>query len=174
MFRSPEQALAFSFRIRESNVISLPSTVYIAQKVEAQSTTDRLTRYDLHAQAGMVFSFLSRRPEMEQAYAFYLYGTPRERKLASNFIARKNRDRFSRYGLDKFRLRQAILARSVRHVSEVTGLTEWKSWKLRRDIAGVMEPVRNSLMDALWEWLANPNTGKIEPESEGKILAPSQ
>jgi hypothetical protein len=175
MFRSPEQALAFSFRIRESNVISLPSTVYIAQKTEAQSTSsDRLTRYDLHAQAGMVFSFLSRRPELEQAYAFYLYGTPRERKLAANFVARKYRDRFGRYGLDKYRLRLAILARSVRTVAEATGLSEWKSWKLRRDIAGVLEPVRNSLMDALWEWMQDPNTVVEGKESEGKLAAPSQ
>lgn len=174
MFSSPEQALAFSFRIRETQVISLPSTVYIAQKVEAQSTAERLSKYDLHAQAGMVFSFLMRRPEMEQAYAFYLYGTPREKRLAANFVARKNRDRFSRFGLDKYRLRQAIMARSVRTVAEVTGLTEWKSWKLRREIAGVLEPVRNSLMDALWEWLNGPNTQGEEEESEGRLLESSQ
>lgn len=175
MFRSPEQAIAFAFRIRESNVISLPSTVYIAQKTEAQSTaTDRLTRYDLHAQAGMIFSFLAKRPEMEQAYAFYLYGTPRERRLSANFIARKNRERFARFGLDKWKLRQAILSRSVRDMATQTGLTEWKSWKLRREIAAVLEPVRNSLMDTLWDWLTNPNTSEVEGGSEGRIVTSSQ
>lgn len=161
MFRSPEQALAFAFRIRQSTVISVPSGVYIAQKIESQSTSESLSKYDLHAQAGMIFSFLSRRPDPEQAYAFYLYGEPRERRIAANFFARKYRGRFGRYNLNKIELRRAILARSVRHVSQETGLTEWKSWKLRREIAGVLEPARNSLMDALWDWL-EPNSGERE------------
>lgn len=161
MFRSPEQALAFAFRIRGSSVISLPSTVYIAQKVEAQSTSESLSKYDLHAQAGMIFSFLSRRPDDEQAYAFYLYGEPREKRVAANFFARKYRGRLGRFGLNKMELRRAILARSVRHVSQETGLTEWKSWKLRREIAGLLEPARNCLMDALWLWL-EPNSGESE------------
>jgi hypothetical protein len=161
MFRSPEQALAFAFRIRGTNVISLPSTVYIAQKVQAESTSDSLSKYDLHAQAGMIFSFLTRRPEPEQAYAFFLYGEPRERKIAANFFARKYRSRVGRFNLNKLELRRAILARSVRHVAEETGLSEWKSWKLRREIAGMMEPARNSLMDALWDWL-EPNSGEMD------------
>jgi hypothetical protein len=161
MFRSPEQALSFAFRIRGTTVISLPSAVYIAQKVQSQNTSDSLSKYDLHAQAGMIFSFLGRRPEPEQAYAFFLYGEPRERKLAANFFARKYRARFGRFGLNKLELRRAILARSVRHLAQETGLTEWKSWKLRREIAGVLEPARNSLMDALWTWL-EPNSGEIE------------
>jgi hypothetical protein len=163
MFRSPEQALAFAFRTRGSTVISLPSTVYIAQKIQSQSTSDSLSKYDLHAQAGMIFSFLSRRPEAEQAYAFYLYGEPREKKIAANFFARKYRNRLGRFGLNKLELRRAIMARSVRHVAQETGLTEWKSWKLRREIAGVMETARNSLMDALWTWL-EPNSGESEAE----------
>jgi hypothetical protein len=163
VFRSPEQALSFAFRIRESSVISLPSGVYIAQKTEAQSTSESLSKYDLHAQAGMIFSFLSRRPEVEQAYAFYLYGTPRERKIAANFFARKYRGRFGRFALNKLELRRAILARTVRHVAQETGLSEWKSWKLRREIAGVMEPACNSLMDALWSWL-EPNSGDLTEE----------
>lgn len=160
MFRSPEQALAFAFRVRGSSVISLPTTMYIAQKVQQQSTSDSLSKYDLHAQAGMIFSFLSRRPDPEQAYAFYLYGSPREKKLAANFFARKYKGRLGKFGLNKIELRRAILARSVRNLAQETGLTEWKSWKLRREIAGVLEPARNSLMDALWTWL-EPNSGEM-------------
>lgn len=160
MFRSPEQALSFAFRIRESMVISLPSTVYIAQKTQSQNTSDGLSKYDLHAQAGMIFSFLSRRPEVEQAYAFFLYGNPREKKIACNFLARKYRERLGRFGLNKLELRRAFMARTVRAVAESTGLTEWKSWKLRGEIASCLEPVRNSLMDALWVNV-EPNSGEL-------------
>lgn len=160
MFRSPEQALAFAFRIRESMVISLPSTVYIAQKTQSQSTSEGLSKYDLHAQAGMIFSFLTRRPEIEQAYAFFLYGNPREKRVACNFLARKYKERLARFGLNKLELRRAFLARTVRAVAEATSLTEWKSWKLRGEIASCLEPVRNSLMDALWLHM-EPNSGEL-------------
>jgi hypothetical protein len=160
MFNSPEQALAFAFRIRDSRVISLPSATHIAQKVQNQVGSTSLTRYDLHAQAGMIFSFLSRRPEQEQAYAFYLYGSAREKRIAADWFARKYSGRLAGFGLSKPEIRRAIQAKSVRHVSSETGLTQWKSWKLRREIADVMAPACNSLMDALWIWLT-PNSGEM-------------
>lgn len=158
MFRSPDQALAFAFRMRNSSVISIPSATYIANKTDNESTSDRLTQYDLHAQVGLIFSFLSRRPEAEQLYAFFLHGTIRERQLAAALLLKKNRDRFSKYGLDTRQLRKALLARSVRDVTDVAGLTHHRAWNLRRDLADLLQPIQHSLMDALWEWLEQPNT----------------
>ena len=158
MFRSPDQALAFAFRMRNSSVISLPSATYIAQKTDNESTSDRLTQYDLHAQVGMIFSFLSRRPEMEQVYAFFLHGTMRERKLAASLIIKKNRNLFRHFGLGWKELRDAILAKSVRDVVDVSGLSQYKAWKFRRELASVLAPLQNSLMDALWEYLESSST----------------
>ena len=158
MFRSPDQALAFAFRMRGSLVISIPSGTYIANKTDDQSTSDRLTKYDLHAQAGMIFSFLSRRPESEQLYAFYLHGTIRERKLAAALLVKRNAERFRKYGLSRVQLRNAIFARSVRDVTAASGLSHYKAWNLRRELADLMQPIQHGLMDALWDWLEQPNS----------------
>lgn len=158
MFKSPDQALAFAFRMRNSAVISLPSATYIAQKTDNQHTGDRLTQYDLHAQVGMLFNFLSRRPEMEQVYAFFLHGTMRERKLAASLIMKKNRAVFRSFGLPWNELRNAVLGRSVRDVVAVSGLTQYKAWKFRRELAGILAPLQNNLMDALYEYLEQSNT----------------
>jgi hypothetical protein len=158
MFRSPDQALAFAFKMRGTAVISIPSGTYIANKTDNQNTSDRLTKYDLHAQAGMIFSFLSRRPEAEQLYAFYLHGTMRERKLAAALMVRENAEQFSKYRLNKVQLRNAIFARSVRDVTATSGLSHHKAWNLRRDLADLLQPTQHRLMDALWLWLERPNS----------------
>lgn len=158
MFKSPDQALAFAFRMRNSAVISLPSATYIAQKTDNQHTGDRLTQYDLHAQVGMIFSFLSRRPEMEQVYAFFLHGTTRERALAASLIIKKNRQVLNGFGLDWRQLKKAVLGKSVRDVVAVSGLSQYKAWKFRRELAGVLAPLQNNLMDALYEYLEQSNT----------------
>lgn len=153
MFRSPDQALAFAFRMRNSSVISIPSATYIANKTDNEHASDRLTQYDLHAQVGMIFAFLSRRPDDEQLYAFYLHGTIRERKLAAALMIKKNRDRLGKYGLSSYQLRNALLGKSVREVSDIAGLSHTKAWKFRRELAEMLEPVQHRLMDALWDWL---------------------
>ena len=158
MFKSPDQALAFAFRMRQSSVISLPSATYIAQKTDNQHTGERLTQYDLHAQVGMIFSFLSRRPEMEQVYAFFLHGTIRERALAASLIIKQNRKVLNGFGLDWKQLKKAVLGRSVRDVVAVSGLSQYKAWKFRRELASVLAPLQNSLMDALYEYLEQSNT----------------
>jgi hypothetical protein len=158
MFKSPDQALAFAFRMRNSSVISLPSATYIAQKTDNQHTGDRLTQYDLHAQVGMIFSFLSRRPEMEQVYAFFLHGTMRERSLAASLIIKQNRKVLNGFGLDWRQLKRAVLGRSVRDVVAVSGLSQYKAWKFRRELASILAPLQNSLMDALYEYIEQSNT----------------
>jgi hypothetical protein len=158
MFRSPDQALSFAFRMRSSAVISLPSATYIANKTDNESTSDRLTQYDMHAQAGMIFNFLSRQPEMQQVYAFFLHGTMRERKLAAAFIIKRNRQVFRKYGLSWKELRDAVLGRSVRDVSAVSGLSQYKAWKFRRELAEVLSPLQDGLMDSLWCYITQSNT----------------
>ena len=162
MFRSPDQALAFAFRMRSSAVISIPSATYIANKTDNEHASDRLTQYDLHAQVGMIFSFLSRRPEEEQLYAFYLHGTIKERRLASHLLVKKNSERLGRYGLSPKQLRDALVGKSVRDVSDVTGMTQHKSWKFRRELAEILAPIQDRLMDGLWEWLDTSNTTLLQ------------
>jgi len=153
MFKSPEHALRFAFRTREMQVISIPSAVNLANKVDNQNTSDRMTQYDMHAQAGMLFSFLGRRPEDEQIYAFYVYGNMRERRLAANLIVRQHRGRLARFGLNKLELRNVLLGRSSRNSAEIAGISTNKAWKLRRELAGILSPIQDRLMDATWAWL---------------------
>jgi hypothetical protein len=153
MFRSPDQALAFAFRMRNSSVISIPSATYIANKTDNESTSDRLTHYDLHAQVGMIFNFLERRPEMEQLVAFYLHGAIEEQGAAAKKIIAKFGDHFRKYGLTEEQLIIGMLGKTVRDVRDKCGLTQHKAWKFRRELADVIQPHLNSLMDSLWDWL---------------------
>lgn len=161
MFKSPDQALAFAFRMRNASIISIPSATYIANKTDNESTSDRLTQYDLHAQVGMIFSFLSRRPDDEQAYAFYLHGAIGEQRVAARLLIEKFGERFSKYELNNMQLENAALSRSVREVKGKVGLTQHKAWKFRRELADALAPLQNSLMDALWDWLRHPE-GVVE------------
>lgn len=156
MFNSPEQALAFAFRMRHTEVVSLPTSSYIANKTEHQHSSARLTTYDLKAQAGMVFSWLSRRPEMEQIYAFYLHGTMKERRLAASLFVRQNRSLLSKYKLSARELVNVMVGKSVRDSSAESGLSNWKAWKLRRDLAEIFEPIQQNLMTAMHEELILP------------------
>lgn len=153
MFKSPEQALAFAFRMRGSSVVSLPSSTYIAQKTDGQHSSDRLTTYDLHAQAGMIFSWLSRRPEDEQLYAFLLHGTIEERRAAASRLIAEHAVLLEKYKLPEDSLRNALLGKSVRDVSAVSGLTQYKAWRFRRDLAEILEPVQDRLMSAMFDEL---------------------
>ena len=154
MFNSPEHALRFAFRIRNSTVISLPSATYIANKVDNQNTSDRLTAYDMHAQSGMIFSFISRLPEDQQIYVYYLYGTMRERKIASHLLVKRNNGVLGKYGLSNIQLRNVLLGRSSRDSARIAGISTNKAWKLRGEIASILSPIQDRLMDSLWEWLA--------------------
>lgn len=153
MFRSPDQALAFAFRMRNSSVISIPSATYIANKTDNESTSDRLTQYDLHAQVGMIFNFLERRPEMEQLVAFYLHGAIEEQVAAAKKITAKLGEHFRKYGLTDEQLVTAMVGKTVRDVRDKCGLTQHKAWKFKRELNGVIQPHLNSLMDSLWDWL---------------------
>lgn len=155
MFQSPEQALAFAFRMRHSVVLKSPS---LGSRTDPDRSDDALTGFDLHAQAGMVFSWLSRRPEDEQIYAFYLHGTIKERRLAAWLLVRKNRRVFSKYKLTKRQLLNALIGNSVRESSAESGLTNWKAWKLRRDLADLFEPIQMRLMTAMYQEFVLPGT----------------
>ena len=99
---------------------------------------------------------------MEQVYAFFLHGTMRERKLAASLIIKRNRKVLNQFGLGWRELRNAILGRSVRDVVAVSGLSQYKAWKFRRELASVLAPLQNSLMDALYEYLSQSNSALDE------------
>jgi len=158
MFNTSDQALAFAFRMRHSHVVSLPSAAYMAHNSSSQHSGEQLTRYDLHAQAGMIFSWLSRRLDDEQLYAFFLHGTIKERRLAASLFVRGNRALFSKYRLNNTQLRNAVLARSVREVSEASGLKQYKAWQFRRELAELFEPIQERLFTAMQDELIDRQT----------------
>lgn len=153
MFKSPEQALGFAFRIRDRDVISIPNMEQLGTKIQETNQANRLTQQDLHAQSAFILNFLSREKEINRAYAYLLHGTERERTLAAASLAKELSSRFKRYNLSEELLAEAINARNIRKVAAATGLTNYKSWKFRRDLADALEPVRTELLDNLWDWL---------------------
>jgi len=158
MFRSPEQALGFAFRIRDKSVLA--SSFALNDRVQESTKSSGLNQFDLHAQSSFIFNFISRRPEIEQAYAYYLYGTERERSESCARLAKELRNKFGKYKLSEEDLRAAMSAKNVRKVSQATGLTNYKSWKFRRHFAECLDPVRESLLEALWEHLNSSQQNK--------------
>lgn len=155
MFKSPEQALGFAFRIRDRDVISIPNFEQLGAKIQETNPANRLTQQDLHAQSAFILNFLSRQKEIIKSYAYFLHGTERERTVACASLAKELSAKLKRYNLSEDLLAEAINARNIRKVAAATGLTNYKSWKFRRDLADALEPVRTELMDELWNWLSN-------------------
>lgn len=79
MFSSPEAALRFAFRMREKSIISSPSGVFMSKDKIKNPNAQRLTAYDFHAQAGMIFGRIDRMKEDQQVWIYLNYGNKQER-----------------------------------------------------------------------------------------------
>lgn len=150
MFKHPEQALRFAYKMREKSIISRPSGVY-QEKINMPSPDKRtLTAFDFHAQAGMIFSFLDRQSDVEQAFCLLHYGTPIERKVGARYLS-------SHIPLptalsDRHQLRKALMGNSVRRVANDVGISNYKAWKLRKELWGSLEPIMLKLYSSLGRW----------------------
>jgi len=153
MFNSPEQALSFAFRVRQYDVLSVPSAMYNSKQAHSTNREERLSQYDLHAQSGLIFSWLSRRPFDEQIYAFLIHGNNVERRTAALLFARQSKAMLKKFGLSNYALRQAILGGTVREVSADSGLSHYRAWKFRRELAGFLLPIQDRLMSAMYDEL---------------------
>lgn len=155
MFSSPEAALRFAFRMREKSIISSPSGVFMSKDKIKNPNAQRLTAYDFHAQAGMIFGRIDRMKEDQQVWIYLNYGNKQERaacaKIMSVMLA-NNQDAV-KYGLSTTDLRKVLLSTSVRQCARETGLTNYKSWKIRGSLYGAMEPVMLRALEDLWNWL---------------------
>jgi hypothetical protein len=153
MFKHPEQALRFAFKTREKVIVSMPKGVY-AERINTPSHDQRtLTAYDFHAQVGMIMAYLERRPPLEQAYVFLEYGTPLERKFCARYIANHSDIRLPSMLTNRTQLRQALLGNSVRKVAHDIGISNYKAWKLRKELWSLLEPIMLRLYDSMYEWM---------------------
>lgn len=161
MFSSPEAALRFAFRMREKSIISTPSGVFMSKDKVKSPNAMRLTAYDFHAQAGMIFGFIDRLPQDEQAWVYLNYGNGKERRVCATVISHKlthNTDAI-KYGMGSSDIRKVLLSSSVRQCSRDTGLTNYKSWKIRGSLYAEMEPLMLRTLDKIWDWL---NAGQVK------------
>ena len=152
MFKHPEQALRFAYKMREKSIIAMPHGVYVERLNQPSHDERTLTAYDFHAQAGMIFAFLGRRSDLEQAYCMLQYGTPIEQKIGARYIANHVEVRLPNQLTSRTQLRKAFLATSVRKVANDVGISNYKAWKLRKELWGILEPIMLTLYDGLDKW----------------------
>jgi hypothetical protein len=159
MFISPESALRFAFSTREKVIISAPSGVFF-QKEKNKNFGHQLTAYDFHAQAGMIFNCIGRMREDQQLWVYLTYGNAEERSASAKLMVKdllRNQDA-RRYRLSQNDLIKILLSKSVRHCAKETGLTNYKSWKIRRSLHNDMNPVMHRVIVDMWEWLETGQT----------------
>ena len=153
MFHSPEQAIRFAFKIRHKTIVSQAHNVFIGKdKIRSSNRGGSLTAYDFHAQGAMIFGFIERQSELENAWVYWMYGDPREKKIAARMLADRY-DGWGRVGLERNDIYRVMLTKSVRKCAEEMGITNYKAWKVRRKILDALTPVERRLLDALWEWI---------------------
>lgn len=153
MFKHPEQALRFAYKMREKSIIAMPHGVYVERLNQPSHDERTLTAYDFHAQAGMIFAFLGRRPELEQAYCMLQYGTPIEKKVGARYIANHSEVRLPNQLTSRTQLRKALMGNSVRKVANDVGISNYKAWKLRKELWSILEPIMLNLYDELDRWM---------------------
>lgn len=155
MFSSPEAALRFAFRMREKSIISTPSGVFQSKDKVKSPNAMKLTAYDFHAQAGMIFGRIERMPDDQQAWVYLNYGNGKERRECAKLISSRlahNADAV-KYGLGQPEIRKVLLSTSVRQCARETGLTNYKSWKIRGSLYADLEPLMMRTLNELWDWL---------------------
>lgn len=155
MFSSPEAALRFAFRMREKPIISSPSGVFTSKEKNKNPNAAKLTAYDFHAQAGMIFGRIDRMKEASQVWIYLNYGNKNERAACAKVmsVSLVNNPDAVKYGLTTNDIRNILLSTSVRHCAKETGLTNYKSYKMRGSLHSSMERVMLDTLDELWTWL---------------------
>lgn len=157
MFSSPEAALRFAFRMREKSIISTGSNVFMSKDKIKSPNSVKLTAYDFHAQAGLIFGRINRMPERQQAWIYMTYGNGKERSASAELLCPEllNTPEAIKYAMTKGTIKQVLLSKSVRQCAKYTGLTNYKSWKVRGALHYALEPLMLQTLDDLWVWL-NP------------------
>ena len=157
MFSSPEAALRFAFRMREKTIVSTPSGVFLSKDKFKSPNAMRLTAYDFHAQAGMIFGRINRMADDQQAWVYLNYGNGKERRECAKFISGRltGNPEAVKFGLGQTEIRKVLLSSSVRQCSKETGLTNYKSWKIRGSLHADLEPLMMRTLEDLWSWLTS-------------------
>jgi hypothetical protein len=151
MFRDADQAIRFAFRMRDKSIIT--SMTFRDMDSPGSTATDRLTVHDFHAMSAMLFAYLGRCPAEQQAAAYLLYGSDAERWLSAKVLAEFCGGRFPKYITTKGQLVQALTSKTVRDCADQCGLTNYKAWKVRREMWKVVEPHLWKLHESLEKWL---------------------
>jgi hypothetical protein len=161
MFSSPEAALRFAFRMREKSIVSTPSGVFMSKDKVKSPNAMKLTAYDFHAQAGMIFGRIDRMPQDQQVWVYLNYGNGKERRECAKVMACKLRGNADavKFGMTDGDVSKALLSKSVRQCAKETGLTNYKSWKIRGSLYADMEPLMMRTLEELWDWL---NAGQVK------------
>ena len=157
MFSSPETALRFAFRMRNKPIISSPSGVFMSKDKSKNPNAAKLTVYDFHAQAGMIFGRIDRMHMDQQLWIFLTYGDKHERKVCARLLANQlgNHADAVKMGLSKVDIRNVLLSSSVRQCAKEVGLTNYKAWKIRGSLNAALERHMLKALEELWNWMDN-------------------
>lgn len=151
MFRDADQAIRFAFRMRDKSIVSRMK--FKDMDAPTSTATDRLSVHDFHAMSAMLFAYLNRCPAEQQAAAYLLYGVDSERYFAAKVLAEYCGGRYPKHITTKGQLALALTSKTVRDCADQCGLTNYKAWKVRREMWRVVEPHLWKLHENLEKWL---------------------
>jgi hypothetical protein len=126
MSMTPDQMLQAAFRVRKQVNMSSPW-------------------------AQTVLGWVDTRSEVERWYLLFCYGTPQERYRAAAALSWHFKETLEPFGLSPSRCRRAWVARTVRDTMTATGLTLYKSWRLKTVMTDSLRPMKVRLMADLLE-----------------------
>jgi len=151
MFRDADQAIRFAFRMRDKSIVS--QMKMLERDAPSSTATDRMTAYDFHAMAGMLFAYIGRCDKYQQAAAYLLYGSEFEKKIAARIISQSANVKLPKHLSNRTQFRQALLSRTVRDCADICGISNYKAWKVRREMGSILEPILWELHESLARWL---------------------
>lgn len=152
MFNSPEQAIRFAFKVKEKTIISQAHNVFLVKEKQRNENRGALNAFDFHAQGAMIMGFVERQGEMETAWTYWMYGSGEEKKLSARYLS----DRYpalGALGTDRPKIYLAMLSSSVRKCASEIGTTNYRAWKLRRNVLDALMPLERRVLDGLWDWM---------------------
>jgi hypothetical protein len=137
----------------------MPTGVFLSKDKHRNPNSMKLTAWDFHAQAGMIFGRISRMPMDQQLWVFLTYGNVREQKVCARMLAMSltQHPEVVRMGLSKLQVRRILLSSSVRRCASEASITQYQAHKIR----GILNPSGQGAMiralDDLAVWLKIDN-----------------
>ena len=149
--------------MRERQILSMPTGVFLSKDKQRNPNAAKLTAWDFHAQAGMIFGRISRMPMDQQLWVYLTYGNAREQKVCARMLAMSltQHPEVVRMGLSKLQVRRILMSSSVRRCASEANITQYQAHKIRGALHPNAQGAMTRALDDLSGWLKIDNDSAV-------------